>query len=151
MTDCSRFSFSQGFQQALHILRQRRRISHFMAARRMNETNRLGVQGLPGHVEILQGAVSIHRIADNRMVNVLHMHPDLMRSPGFELHMEKRVLAELFDDPVDREGFASAIAIYGHFFTILAVAADLSLNLPLKFAKTSVGDGRIHPTETSIL
>ena len=65
------------------MLRKRRFEAHFFFGARVNETQTIGMKELAILIKLFIG-VPIERIADDRMMDIFHMHADLMGSSSEE-------------------------------------------------------------------
>ncbi len=72
-------------------------------------------------------AVAVKQIADNRVANVGCMHPNLMRSPGFEVKLYQGQVLKILSYPPMGDRPAS-IRHHRHFFTILGVPPNIGFN-----------------------
>ena len=63
-------------------------------AARVNQGELAGVQRLAREPERLARAAAVDRVAEQRMVDVLEVHPDLVRAAGFQPAFDQRRAAE---------------------------------------------------------
>src|SRR5574340_109575 len=116
---------TQGAEQRGEIGRQGTLPLHVRPRDRMEQPQPFGVQRLARERNpvVAAAAGTIHLLADQRMADVLHVHPDLMGTPGFQLAAYQRHAGKALDHLV-RRGSLLACVVYGALGPVEGVACQ---------------------------
>src|SRR3569832_1471340 len=111
---------TQYLQYRLHVVRRRRLPLHGLAGFRMAQTQHAGMQGLT--LKCMQRfaqaiaatrrqtqSAPVRGVAQQRVMDVGHVHADLMRAPRFQSHFDITVSTKTLDHTVVRHGLAPAL------------------------------------------
>jgi len=88
----------------------------------MDEREACSVQELPLEPELARAPV--HPIAGDRQVDRAEVHPDLVRAPGLEPHVEQRMSWQQLNDLEVRHGFARRVGVERMLERVAAIASD---------------------------
>ena len=146
-----------GLKHRFHVSRQLGVELDELIGSRMQETDRLGMEGLPiDQLEEVRGlpgfdacqpalgraATAVGRIPEDRMPDVGKMDPDLMRTPGPESESQKAEKPEFFDHLVVRHRMFP-IGHHGHLFPVPLASSQRSFDGSLTILEATPHHGPI--------
>ena len=89
-------------------------------------------------------------VIEQRMADVAHVNPDLVRAPGFQPALDNRHIAKSFQHLIVCHGVLAALIITGidlETKPVVGVASDVAVNRPLILLDVAPDNGHVPPLD----
>src|SRR5690606_11538397 len=130
-------------KQIHHVRWQRSRKFLIFARRGMYKSKNRRMECLS--LEFRSFASPVHRIAHQRMADKLHMHANLMSSPGLQLQLQQRIIPKALHNMEMGHRMLAVVIDDGVLFTVMRVTSDGSIHGALIMAQIAMNERQVSP------